>query len=169
MESHNGLDIEQDLGHYHRSEKLKKIMLLVLGIILIAVLAGAAGRGPLTYKQEISSDSMLSATFYSVIRYSSESELKLQVNTAASNTSDTLLEVTFPSGYIDMFSIESILPEPDRVELDKDMIVFCFKVRDPAPTQEILFKMRARQTLTTAEGMMSAGNSSVRISQFILP
>lgn len=169
MESHNGLDIEQDLDHYRRSEKLKKIMLLVLGIILLAVLAGAAGHGPLSYKEEVSTDKMLSAKFYSVVRYRSQSELKLHVNTAASNISDTLLEVSFPSRYVDMFTVESILPEPDRMELDKDMIVFCFKVRAPAPTQEIIFKMRPRHTLTTAEGVMTAGNSSVRISQFILP
>lgn len=169
MRSHNGLDIDQDIDHFHRSEKLKKIMLLVLGIILLAVLAGAAGRGPLSYKEAVSSDKALSVKFYNVIRYESESELKVQVNTAAARISDTLLEISLPAHYMSMFSVESILPEPDHAALSKDMMVFTFRVREPAPTQEIVFKLRARHTLTTAEGSMRAGKSSVKIRQFILP
>ena len=169
MEKKGSLEIQQDMKFNDGAHKVKLVGKLLLLLIIIAVLVGFTGYGPVSKYKTGDARAGVVITTQQYVRYESPLEVEMRVNTVLLGV-DSVLDISFPGSYIDDIKVESIVPEPDHTVISNDRIVFRFAIKDPGEEQRILFYLRPKGLFKSVEATVTIGERmEAHLEHFIYP
>jgi hypothetical protein len=138
-----------------------------IGLILLAAVAGLMGPGPLSSRTAQASPS-LKIEYDRFTRYHSPATTRVTV--ALSGGADEV-RLVLDRKFLEAIELESITPEPARVELTAGGQIYVFDAPHRAGGDaEIVFHYRPDRTMQTIGGTVGlAGGPSLGFSQFVYP
>jgi hypothetical protein len=154
------LEIDQDLEFHHRLWIVQRVGWVIVGLLLIAALAGVFGSGP------VSSSSVGN----SAVRLEYQRFGRLQQPTTIrfhfSSEAGDVAKLFFNRKYLESFVIEHITPPPDEVEPASQWLIYSFKRREPT---SVTFHLRPDEFgLFSGEARLAEGEP-ISFRQFIYP
>lgn len=169
MEKESSLEIQQDSKFNDQAHKVKLGGKIVLVLIMIAVMVGLTGKGPVSRYTSGDAKSGVVVTTQHYTRYESPMEIEMLLNTKLLGV-DSVLDISFPASYMDDIKIESILPEPDQTIISNNRIVFHFVVKSAGEAQRIIFYLRPRSIFHSVEATVKIEEKvEAHLKHFIYP
>jgi hypothetical protein len=136
------LEIDQDLTYLRRSWRVQRAGWLAMAVVLALALAGLLGSGPLS-RREVGVPGLLQVEYERFARYEAPQTLTVRVDPAATHTGEIRLWVD--RRYLEHARIETITPEPSRVESAADRLVYVFAMNRPGEPATIAFGLQAER------------------------
>jgi len=159
------LQIDQDLAHQKRAWAVRRAGRAAMVLLVLAALAGLAGPGPLSEARAGDSGDPLALEYNRFTRRDAPAELRLRLNRPQGSEA----RVWLGSDYLEGAEIESVQPEPDRVEAGTDRTVFVFPLVEPGNATAVTFYLKPRQVGSLAGRVGLEGGPSLRFDQFVYP
>ncbi|HEX6995177.1 MAG TPA: hypothetical protein VF339_13615 [Gammaproteobacteria bacterium] len=151
-----------------RSWLVERAAWILLGAILVAALLGVfGGGGPAASTDRVSEDGNLSMQYDRFSRIEAPTRLRVVVTPPVE--AGTTLRLWLAREYVEALEIESILPEPSRVEAASDRYVFEFPLTAAGETSTILFRVEPREAWHVEGRLGIDGGSELRFDQFVYP
>lgn len=141
------LEIDQDLAYLHRSWRVQRVGWLGMAVVLALALAGLLGSGPLSW-QEVTVPGFLRVEYQRFARYQAPQTLTVRVDPAATHAGEVRLWVD--RRYLEHARIETITPEPSRVETAADRLVYVFAMNRTGEPATVAFDLQAERIGTIA-------------------
>jgi hypothetical protein len=148
---------------YHEREWLvQRVGWIAMGAFIVAALLGLFGDGPLS-DRTIGEANVATLSFQRFARYASSVQIEL---TIASPAPDGAISIEVNESYLIDFEIESIVPEPARVETNDDRLRFVFDAGAmPATIKFDVVPARIGRKFAVFE----VAGRELRFEQFIYP
>lgn len=156
------IQVEEDLSFLRGEWRVQRVGWIVIALILVAALAGAFGRGPISKGR--AGNQTLAVDYHRVIRHGDNVVVEFIAGPAA----DSIIKLAVLRNYLAKFQVQAITPEPESQRDGGEFIIYEFAGR-PADSLVIKFDLhptgfgKARATVQASE------RSLVRFTQFILP
>jgi hypothetical protein len=161
------LEIDQDLAYLRRSWRVQRAGWLGMGVVLVLALAGLFGSGPLS-RHEVSIPGLLHVEYQRFARYEAPQALTVRVDPAATQAGEVRLWVD--RGYLEATRIETITPEPTRVEAAADRLVYVFAMNRPGEPATIAFALQAARFGPVAGRVgVEGAEATVTFRQLVYP
>jgi hypothetical protein len=161
------LDIDQDMALQKRDWKFQHAGRFVMLLLIIAALLGAFGRGWLSKAEVGGKDGTLWMEYDRIARHRSSSALKLHL--APHVAVNGRARIWLKRDYLQGLNIEDISPEPERVAVEKDGLVYEFVVADPAQPTLVVFHIIPDEIGSRSGAVGLAGQKPYSFTQFVLP
>ncbi len=120
------LEIDQDLVQQRRDWRVQRIGWAVMGLILLAACLGLFGHGPLSRATAGDGGGPLQAEYERFCRLQTATTLRLRIQPAA--VRDGRARLWLDRDYLNAVSLGAVVPEPERVEVGSDRIMYEFAV-----------------------------------------
>jgi hypothetical protein len=161
------LDIDQDMDLQQKDWKLQHAGRFVMLALVLAALLGVFGRGWLAKAEVGGREEPMRMEYDRIARHRSSSALRFHLSPRASENGKARLWLK--REYIEGVNIETISPEPDTVEADKDGLIYEFVVAAPAQPTLVVFHIKPDDigARSGAAGLM--GQQRHPFTQFVLP
>lgn len=161
------LEIEQDLSYQRRTWLAERIGWSAFVLVLLAAALGLFGSGPFSRGTVADPGGALTAEFGRFCRSQSSEELRIRLGDVAATGGEShiWLERTF----LDRCQIESISPEPVRMELAGDRVTYVFAHPDAVGDGDVVFHLRYQRASMHMATVGVADGSSVQFRQLIYP
>lgn len=155
---------EQEEAFHSREWRVQRVgWVLIAGFIALAV-AGLFGGGPLSEASVSSAD----AGTIDYERYTRHgARTTLTITPAAQALQGNVVRVTFPRDYLDQLEIEEITPEPTRVRMSGERLIYEFAVADAGSSISIL--ARPEQMGRHRAQIVIGGAAPLTLSQLTYP
>jgi hypothetical protein len=153
-----------DLGHERAIWKFQHWAWTFFALILIAALAGFFGDGVVSHAK--ASKPGLSLEYQRFGRYQAPSTLKLALNAGGGNT---LPAVWLSQDFVDQIEIQKIYPQPERVKVAGDRLIYIFNVARTNEPVAIAFHFKPDGYGKTRARLGLVDGSELTFSQFIYP
>lgn len=119
------LQIEEDMDFQRKEWRAERVgWVLMAAIILLALLGFFGGYGPLTQATAGEANSTLWLDYERFNRFRAPSNLTVYVNTEVNESGE--IQFWIDREYLSKFQVESISPQPDRVEIEQDRLTYTF-------------------------------------------
>ena len=165
---YNGdLEIETDIAHQRKTWRYKRIGWVIMSIILLSVLIGFTGGGPLSTKKISSGTTNIE--YESITRYKRITPLKIHLNTQMVSAADSTVKISINRVFLDRMEIDCIIPEPESSEVATDAVIFNFKVAEFDPENFIVFYFNPDYIGSTSLIVKAGNEQPYDLSQFIYP
>jgi len=161
------LEINQDLNFERKQFVVERIGWILMLALVVAALAGAFGRGPLSTKTERTPDGTLSVEYERFARHEAETELKLHISKEAARSGS--LRLWLDRDYMSKFGIKEINPEPQRSDLGADRVTFVYPVPKPGGRLTVRFLFEATEIGNVEGAAGIEGHDTLRFKQFVYP
>lgn len=160
-------DLEQpeQLAHVRWEWYVERAAWLLGAILLIAGVLGLFGQGPLTWSEAANRDASLVVRYYSVDRYSSDTELRLVVDHSDQQT----VRVRIDRSFLNVTTPQGIWPPPIATETSGDSLVFTFQLGKTIPEREIVYHYKHETYGKVRFNVSVEGGEPVTVSQFVFP
>jgi hypothetical protein len=161
------LEIDQDLDFQHRSWMVQRVGWIVMPLIVLAALLGLLGPGPLSSATVGSEAGSLWLEYDRFGHY--QGPMTLRFHLGVGSAPEGMARLRLNQDYVEKIQIEQVTPEPERVEMASDGLIYTFQVAKPNQDMIITFHLRPNNfgPLTGQIGLAEA--QSLRFSQFIYP
>jgi hypothetical protein len=161
------LELEQDLNALRREWRFERAGWFILGVLMVAAMAGLFGDGPLAHvTRGASSDPATTVSYERVVRVGTEH--LLSVTLAGAAPTDTLPLVYVERDYLRAMAIARITPEPAETRVSQRWIIFSF--RRPMAAQPIRVDFALSPTgVGSIAAMLSTAQGDIQLHQFVLP
>lgn len=158
-----GLELSEDLRQQRREWRMQRIIWPILYLLLLAIIFGLIGKGPLSETEAGKAGDDLHLKYQRFLRHDAPDKLELTMQA----TSDTV-RVAFDSEYIRKIEIERIKPTPERVISSADSMIFVFHGRASTPVHAELYFKPERVGFLRA--WVALGNQPrLEFTQFVYP
>src|SRR5688572_30405360 len=134
------LQIDEDMEFEKKNWRVERISWVLLGLFILAGLAGLFGTGPLSYRTAGNRADDLWIEYPRISRNDSPEELRVHLGSGAGAGSQVRLALD--RRYVESFQIEDIEPEPLAVEARKDELIYYFQRQGPEETT-VTFHLKA--------------------------
>jgi hypothetical protein len=141
--------------------RFERVVWLLMLVAAVAACLGLLGRGHFANKTVRSGD--MQVQFENVARYKTPSFLKVKL--AATAAGDNWLALS--GGCLKKFSIDSMVPRPDRQVATSNGLALHFLIQGHA--REIQLGLNPQSSGHSTCQLQSAGSAPLTIQQFILP
>ena len=161
------LELAEDETFVRRQHAVQRVGWFLMAALVVAALAGAFGRGPLSNDSATARDQSLSLEYDRFGRSQAETELKFHISEKALDT-DTL-RLWLDRQYMARFQVVDINPEPERTDLSFDRMTLVYRVpkRDGPLSVKVVLEPTERGSFEGACGI--EGKDSVAFKQFVYP
>jgi hypothetical protein len=161
------LEINQDLKHQQQEWLIERIGWSVMGLLVLAALAGLLGPGPLSSARTGDPGSSLWAEYNRFDRYQAPTILKVQVK--PEEIADGNFRLKINRDFMEQIELRHIDPQPRSVEADSSSMTYNFNL--PAVQQQvtILFHYEANAFGRLPVVLSLADGQQLNFSQFIYP
>jgi hypothetical protein len=153
--------ILQDLSFQHRQYYVQRVGWGIGALLLVLALFGLFGDGLLSHAH--AANSAFRIEYERILRRNNSSPLELEITPKGEET-----RVAFEAIYLQAFTIDSILPAPDRSYAAASDIVYVFRTQAQTTPVRITFLQSARNP-GTLHGQIRAQGAELQIDQFVLP
>jgi hypothetical protein len=161
------LQIEEDLTFQRHQVRFERIGWAVMALLLIAALLGLLGSGPLGTTTAGDADSPIRVRYGRLERKDNATSLSVTVDPAAIGAGQVRLWLD--AAWAESFVIESIVPEPESVEVGPDRLAFVFAAEAGHGPVEIIFHVRYERWGWQRGAIGLDGGPTLRLPQFIYP
>lgn len=131
------LEISEDIDFQRRSWFWERVGQWVVAGLVVAALAGFFGGGPVSVAREESPAGELRVEYPRFVRNQSAFELRVEVARAA--VRDGRVRLWVDAGVAGALTFDSISPEPERVELGRQRLLYQFPVGEEGKLAPIVF------------------------------
>lgn len=158
-----GLQIGEHTRQQEREWAIQRVSWVFLYALLIAILLGGLGRGPLSHARLQDADSGFGMEYERFMRHRSPDMLLVTARPASGT-----LRLRMANRYLQEVRLESIVPEPQESVSEPGATVFVFSTAAAGPVQ-IEFHIRP-QKIGTIEGWIAQdGRPWQDFRQFVWP
>ena len=140
------LELEQDLAFQYRQWQLERIGWAVMGLTIVAGLAGLFGHSPFTRAEVQSGDQKLTIQYDRFARYESNAEIKVSVE--IDGAEEQVFRLWLDDDYLDTLKVLEIEPVPVRGEAREGSHAFVFKGHPDRTTVKLLVQFQSFGLIT---------------------
>ena len=133
------LEIDQDMQTLERTWKMQRIGWAIMLLIVLLALFGGFGRGLLASATVGDDNGPLRMEYDRMTRHSSPTSLRIHLAGGAAPNGEARIRIG--RDYLQGVKVDHITPEPESVEVDKDSVVYVFRVADPGQPTTIKFEL----------------------------
>jgi hypothetical protein len=159
------IEVDQDLDHARSLWRVQRAGWVVMLLIVIGAVLGLFGHGPLAEGQARTDG--LTVDYDRFARHGATSSLRAEAGPETLR-GDTL-KLWMTRDYLDGVAIESVIPEPQRVETRGDLVLFTFMTAERSQPTRITFNMRPDEYWSEHARAGIDGGGSVCFRQFVYP
>jgi len=158
------LDLQYDPAYEEREWKAQRIAWTLMGLAVIATLAGFLGVGPFSKKHAGKVGNALYVEYQRFGRYHAPTELKVFCRPERKEQ----FELSFDRAFIEATEIKEISPEPEETSTEGDRYVYRFR-QGEGEEHLITFRIEAAQFGGARSKVTLDGKASVAIRLFYWP
>jgi len=161
------LEISQDIHFQRREWIVQRVGWVIIAALLLAALAGLFGPGPLSKTTVGNETDPVRAEYYRFWRMASPMPLRLRLTPAHPDQSE--IGVWMSRAYLESMRVETVTPEPERVEAGTDHFVYVFRLKAPADTISVVFSLEADEAGMVSGQIGVDGAAAIGLRHFIYP
>jgi hypothetical protein len=160
------LEIDEDLDFERRSQRVERIGLVVMGLVVLAALLGLLGSGPLSHATAVGTGVALDYDRFT--RFQTDQTLTVHVAPPATGRE---VRLWLDREFLDAVRLDAVLPPALRVEAAPDRAIFVFAVAEPARPLRVTLRLQPERIgpLRGRAGLEGPAAATVRFRQFVLP
>ena len=156
----------EDLAHERAIWKLQHFAWGLFALILLAALLGVFGRGLLSESKVGNPNAGLWAEYDRFGRYHAPSTLKLHL---APSGNSSLPAVWLGRDFVDRIEMQQIYPQPERVKVGQDRLIYIFNVARTNESAVITFHYKPDGYGKTHAKLGLENGPELQFSQFVYP
>jgi hypothetical protein len=161
------LTLPDNIEFQDRSWKIQRIGWVGVALILLAALVGLAGEGPLSRATAGNEATGFQVEYSRFVRHGAPVQLKVLVAEEAAAVDE--VRIALDREYVNGLNLDSIVPEPDRVEAMPDWFVYVFQVHPGTRPITVTFNL-THQGVGLRSVRVALGDSEpVAFDQFVYP
>jgi len=161
------LEISQDLAHERREWMIERVGWAAMALLLSAALVGLLGPGPLSGATAGDGGSTLWVEYNRFERYQAPAMLRVHLGPGAAR--DGKVRLWLSRRYVENVELRHVDPEPDRVEVMHDRLIYTFNVPDPHRPTAVTYHLEANAFWSMPVGIGLEGGEHVAFTQFVYP
>ena len=164
---YEGLEVEEDVGFERRTWQFQRFGRIALALFILLAFLGFTGSGPLSNASSSTPAHELSVSYERIDRINAPSTFELTF--APGLVVDGELQIWLDSDFVTRVQLESISPEPDRIEIDAGRYIYTFAVttlNDPAP---IAFHFRPERSGISRATIGIVDGPATSLRQIVYP
>jgi hypothetical protein len=161
------LEVNQDPEYQRRTWIVQRVGWVLMCLIVLAALLGLTGRGPLSTATAGLPDGPLRVEYQRFDRHRAPSEF--QILLPASEAPNGQVRVWIDRGYLSGVEIQTIVPEPESVEIGEDRVTYSFNVNRAGPPVRLGFRVTYDGFGPKRGGIGLEDGEPVTFGQFIYP
>lgn len=157
------LEIGQDLQYQQRSWTVERIGWITMFLITIAALFGLTGSGLISQAKEGQASDPLWLEYEHFGRFQSPEKLRIHINKTSATHQ---VQLGISRSYLEGVQIQQVTPEPDRIELSSDRLIYIFNGTVPAA---VTIYVQPEQIGILPGSVRLEGAHPLQFQQFIYP
>lgn len=161
------LEVGHDLAFQRREWTIQRVGWGVIGLVIVAALAGMTGSGPLSRANAGSERDPLRVQFSRFDRIGAPTAIHVEIEGGA--VPGEQVAVWLDNAYLDTVQIEQISPEPDSVVVGTDRMTHIFSVEEPGQPMEVMFNLRPERFGWRTGKVGLSGGPSLEFRQLVYP
>ena len=159
------LQIDDDMDFQRKEWQVERIAWVVMALLALAGLLGLFGDGPLAKTRAVNGP--LQVEYHRFERLLSPAQMVVQVDPEAVQNEEVRLVIG--RDLMESLEVSAIAPEPERMELTPESLVYVFNVSEATAPIRITFDMETAKAGSHNGNIALENGTSVNISQFIYP
>jgi hypothetical protein len=160
-----GLQLEERLDFHRRNSLVQRIAWCLLALLLIAALLGVFGAGGVFAEARVIGEGGVELRYDRFARRSASSTLLLRLGEAGAGSQ---VRVRLARAFIERAQIDSVTPEPQRVETDTDGVTYVFAA-GRAPSAPVRFDLKLERSGRYRDQVVLEPGGTLELRQFIYP
>lgn len=161
------LEISQDIRFQRREWQVQRVGWAIMAVLLVAACAGLFGPGLFSKTTAASEAGLLHAEYHRFWRMQSRMPLRVHFTPVRRNQNE--VEVSISRAYLESMRVETVVPEPERVEVGTDHFVYVFRVTEAAEAVTVIFTLEPDDAGTVSGEIRVDGGAAIRVRHFIYP
>jgi hypothetical protein len=159
------LEIEQDLDFQQKEWQFERWGWILMAAAVLAGLLGLFGQGPIS--NTVGENGPIQVQYEQFERLLAPAQYKIQIGPEGIQNGEAHLHVD--QSLIDAYTVQSIVPQPDRVELSPDHQTYIFPVPQADKAVAIDFYLQSNRLGAVIGNIGVENGQMVPLSQFIYP
>ena len=157
------LQLDQDFRQQKIEWRIQRIAWPLLAALLVAIMLGLLGQGPLSKAQAGSADTGLTLDYHRFMRRLSPETLELQLQASSDR-----VQLRIDGAYLDAVDVEHTFPEPEAVRSGRDETVMVFQAE---PGQPVVVRLEVKpKDMGTIDGWVAVDDGPRQpFSHFVYP
>lgn len=160
------LELEEDMAFQRRSWRAQRLGRAALYLMMLAALVGVFGGGGLSRTRAATEDGRLEVEWQRWARNHADSELVLRL---APEVAREPVRVALDRAWLEAIEVKSAAPVPEKTVLEGDRIVLEYAAVPRGEPVLIRLQLRTLRPGRVAGEIGLAGETGVRVAQFIYP
>lgn len=158
-----GLQLDEDMPLQRREWLVQRIAWAVLSALLLAIVLGLFGSGPLSHSVARTADGSVEAEYERFMRNRSPETMRLTVHPDSG-----AVMLLFDAEYLRRIEIKRIVPEPDQILFGMDAAALVFTADAPGPMR-IAIHFQPEKVGMLKGWVMQDGRPRLELGQFVFP
>lgn len=161
------LEVDEDLKFQRVEWRIQRIGWVLMLLFILAALAGAFGRGPLSRRTDQSPDNSLAIDFDRFGRLHAQTDIKLVASEESAR--EGALRIWLDRDYMTKFETKEINPQPERIDLSPDRMTLVYRVPKSPGSLKVNLILEPNEMGSVRGAAGVEGKQSLFFSQFIYP
>ncbi|HEX8555359.1 MAG TPA: hypothetical protein VF695_11680 [Sphingomonas sp.] len=161
------LQVDQDMALERRMWIVQRVGWTIMLLIAIAALLGLLGPGPLTRFTAGDEGGPIWVEYYRFERIEGPTDIKINLGPQAASGKEA--RVWIDREYMESIELETVVPEPERVEAGPDRLVYVFNISNPAEATAVRFRFQPQSPWENKVRIGIEGSKEVSFRQFFYP
>lgn len=153
-----------DLTHERAVWKVEHWGWALFGLVLLSALIGVFGEGPLARAK--AQNSQLVVEYDRLVRYQAPAHLKIHIRAAVASSMPALW---IGHEFLDRVDVERISPEPERVKMAKDGLIYIFDMAQTNESAKVTIDFKPDGYGNTRVAMGLLDRPQLQFTQFFYP
>ena len=167
-EDQRSFDMGEDVAYQYREWTAQRIGWIVMALFVLAALLGMLGSmGPLASAYNEAPDGSIGVKYMRLERHHAPARFVVEV--APESVVDGEVRLWLDTDYLTTLGLQSVVPEPDRVELGAERITYVFSVAEGDGPMDITFQYEHDGFWRQDVQLGLVDGASLEFYQFIFP
>lgn len=162
------LQINDDMPLQRRTWIVERIGWIVMGILVLAALAGVFATGPASWAEAHDPSGQVRVEYERFQRHMAP--FSLQVHIAPESVSGDTIAVRLNADLVNAIQVQKVVPEPQNAKATADGIAYTFAVLEPGKPAALHFSFLVSRTFGTVDARIGlSGRPPARFTIFVYP
>lgn len=161
------LEISQDVEMQQRIWKMQRIGWGVMALVMLCIMLGLTGRGPLSHATAGASGAPLRVEYERFGRH--EAPMELKIHLAPGVARDGKARIWFSRDYMEALALEQVSPEQEKMEVHPDRHILEFDLPQSQRPATVVLKTRPQKFGSIAGRVGIENGQTLSFAHFIYP